>query len=302
MGRFECSSPARIIFDDGTIELTDSITFTRDCETIGISLENETEIVLSYRATDEQQPDVIRIKPDYTDFEGKTKEEIESTTETMICEMLARAPRVPLRGTMPGQYAFVSLKFSKCSDLNEKIYRRFFNIGDNFSAKEAEENDMDKIANYKTGILIISTESTEDNHRRIQRLVNSRILHSRKKEFLSTRNFCPICQSKNIFPIGDKSWRCRECDYNFSFSRCGKCNNDIFWIRRSNWKEYIKQNEVTGDLENKSFFDRLSRQEVAMGEFEITSFALEEHRRSNNEITEWTLKSLCPHCGIKLGD
>lgn len=61
-------------------------------------------------------------------------------------------------------------------------------------------------------------------------------------------------------------------------------------------EKFLEHKEVVKGLSNMSVYYRLSKIETIMGEKATTAFELEQ------ETTGWKLKTICPYCGIKLGD
>lgn len=80
---------------------------------------------------------------------------------------------------------------------------------------------------------------------------------------------------------------------------CNQCDpghkKPIIWIKYLNEK-FLDHKEVVKGLADMSVYYKLSKIETIMGEKATTAFELEQ------ETTGWKLKTICPYCGIKLGD
>lgn len=61
--------------------------------------------------------------------------------------------------------------------------------------------------------------------------------------------------------------------------------------------KFLQSEDVSrGDFMNNKIYDQMSKIEIIMGEMTTTSFDLEK------DTTGWKLKTICFHCGIRLGD
>ena len=61
-------------------------------------------------------------------------------------------------------------------------------------------------------------------------------------------------------------------------------------------EKFLDNQEVVKGLADMSAYYKLSKIETIMGERATTAFELEK------ETSGWKLKTICPNCGIKLGD
>ena len=61
-------------------------------------------------------------------------------------------------------------------------------------------------------------------------------------------------------------------------------------------EKFLENDEVVKGLSDMSTYYKLSKIETIMGEKATTAFELEK------EVSGWKLKTICPYCGIKLGD
>ena len=111
--------------------------------------------------------------------------------------------------------------------------------------------------------------------------------------------FCPLCGGKNIRKNDTHNYTCYDCSHNISLTYCNQCDpghkKPIIWIKYLNEK-FLDHKEVVKGLADMSVYYKLSKIETIMGEKATTAFELEQ------ETTGWKLKTICPYCGIKLGD
>lgn len=234
--------------------------------------------------------DIFEIYSDFTDFEGKGKSQVFDITNSIIKRLSSRVKHEKTKS----KYCFVSLDINGCSvnnDYGEALYRRFFNIGDNYSA---EETDLEKKSNYKTGIQILTPLDVRYNFLHIQRIVNSHVLRSRN--YTQIPSECPLCDSTKtkLYP-GGLELDCYDCGHKISISSCSSCGEkNILWIKYAN-DVALKKKEVTESVKNKPYYFQLMKYETIMGQYAISSFRLEQ------EKVGWKLKSICPNCGVLLG-
>ncbi len=274
---------------DNHLYLPDSFEFKRGDDSIKIRDDGK-ELLLEIGFIKEKRliSEKISLKPNYVDFEGKTRADINNITSDIITSLIPNNKK-----QISASFSLVSLDINVCSEANdfgEKLYRRFFNIGDNYSAHEI---GIKKISNYKTGMFIISPIDLRFNFIRFERLINSRVL--RMKGFNEKTRTCPLCGSKYIKFRNERNFVCKSCNHEISLSYCSSCGNDMLWIKYVD-DSPLKKKEVTEGLEKKPYYFQLKHYESIMGTYAITSFLLEK------EKNEWKLKSLCPHCGVKLGE
>ena len=169
-------------------------------------------------------------------------------------------------------------------------------MGNNFSPDESKEN-LEKWGGYKTGILIISPVQLRSNFLRIEKIFNYYLL--KHTDFENKLSICPLCGSKNIRQNDSMNYTCHDCAHNISVTYCNHCDpkheKPIVWVKYINDK-FLEHQEVVNGLSNMSLHYRLSKLEMIMGERATTAFELEE------EKTGWKLKTICPYCGVVLGD
>lgn len=241
--------------------------------------------------------DIFTISSNYFNFEGKTRREMSDKTEEILNSILSDKPK---KKEIISNYCFVSTNLTRCSDsvsISDKIVKRFYSIGNGFSSEESKEN-LEIWGNYNSGLMIISPMNLRSNFLKIEKVINTRILIN--KDYNEIKNECPICGNKKINAIDDNNFVCYECHHRISINYCNSCdpkhNHKILWIKYSDDKFLTKEEVVNGDFANQPSHYRYSKLETVMGELATTSFELEK------ETTGWKLKTICPRCGIKLGD
>lgn len=306
---FECPGDSRLFFDGNEIALSPKAVFSKNGDLLSLHVEKnsakEPLFVLSFSTEDDRKngkQEVFTIQTDYTDFEKSTAVEVDRKTTELVREL-----RLPARkrssdrkksNDLTGRYAFVSLDMYACSennDFDETTYRRFYNIGDNYSP---EETGIERLSGYQTGLQIISPDDCDLNWRRIARLINSRIL--RRKGLETFKGECPKCGNSKPTVRSKDEVICHECGHLMSRSSCKNCGQEFLWIK------FIKENilcderltEEILDLANKPLHFKLQLYESLMGPHVITSFMLEKE----NVHAPWKSKTVCPHCGKKLGE
>lgn len=232
--------------------------------------------------------DNFEIYTNYINFEGKSRIQIEDITTQIISELAKRDKKYKVSG----KYCFVSMDINECSEGNnfgEKLYRRFFNIGDNYTHDEVNLKD---IADYKTGIQIITPLDLRYNFLHIQRIINAHILRNKSSVM---DGLCPLCGSEKTAKQHDYM-DCYDCGHRISFTKCSSCGEQrLLWIKYLD-DSALKKKEITETVSDKPYYFQLMKFETIMGEYAISSFRLEE------EVTGWKLKSICPKCGKVLGE
>lgn len=233
--------------------------------------------------------DNFEIYTNYTDFERKSRNDIMKITDDIITGLMTKNKKE----NISGKYCVLSFDINACSvnnDFGELLYRRFFNIGDNYS--DTEKNIKD-ISNYKTGIIMVTPMDIRYNFLHIARIINYHILIN--KDFKSFKNKCPVCGSANV---RDKNGDllCYDCGHAMSISTCANCHDDnILWVKYINDKALMDK-KIIESFNNKPYYFQLMKYEMIMGQYAISSF------RFTNEKGVWKLKSVCPDCGVLLGD
>lgn len=237
--------------------------------------------------------DTFYFCPDFVDFESMNRSAVDDFTEHLLNDMVAD------KYESSGKYALVSIDLNRCSENNsylKKVYRRFFSMGNNFDPDETKDN-LEKWGGYKAGIAIVSPVQLRNNFLRIEKIFNYYLLkHISIKGTLTT---CPLCGGTNIRKNDSMNYTCYDCSHNISVTYCNHCDpkheKPIVWVKYMNDK-FLEQQEVVRGLSNMSIYYRLSKIETIMGERATTAFELEE------ETNGWKLKTICPYCGVVLGD
>lgn len=278
---------AAFFIKDKMLAINKSMCFEKDNNKIQIDVENGLFIVSILKDEERNLWDKICIYSNYGyDFENKTRNEIENQTDEILNKLRKKSKSID------GKFAFVSMDIHHCSDKNdfgEKIYRRLYSIGDNYSD---EEKNIDEISGYKTGIQIISPLDLRENFTRIERLINSRVL---RIHMLDDIDKCPLCGSEHINQYGNNDYVCHDCNHRISISLCNHCKKDMLWIKYND-DSALKQESVTRNIDTQPYYFQLKRYEAIMGMYAISAFTME------HEVSGWKVKSLCPHCGKKLGE
>lgn len=292
---FTETSNNKIRFDKETKKIvSDTLVFKRSESTIRLSIEKD-YVKCSLSVNDYKEIDDFYFYPMFIDFESMSRSAVDEKTEEILNGLVDNAKRT----ATTGKYAFVSINMNRCSEDNSysnKVYRRFYGFGNNFSPDEDNSN-LAKWANYKTGISIVTPVQLRSNFLKIEKIFNYHLIKTTnfEKDLLS----CPLCGGKNIRKNDTHNYTCFDCSHNISLTYCNQCDpghkKPIIWIKYLNEK-FLDHKEVVKGLADMSVYYKLSKIETIMGEKATTAFELEQ------ETTGWKLKTICPYCGIKLGD
>lgn len=255
------------------------------------------EIHLSYNYDIQRNKwDEFVFCPNYTNFEEMNRSQINDYTEKLLNSLIVTGKF----NQISSKYAFVSVNMNRCSEDNtlaDKVYRRFYGIGTNFAPEESSEN-LKKWGDYKTGIAIITPVKLRDNFLRIEKIINYHLL--KNINLTSQLTVCPLCGGTHIVSSGHQNYSCHDCHHNISITYCNVCDpnkkNPIIWVKYVDDKFLQREDVVRGDFANNKIYDQMSKIEIIMGEKATTSFDLVK------DTTGWKLKTLCPHCGIRLGE
>ena len=255
------------------------------------------EIHLSYNYDIQRNKwDEFVFCPNYTNFEEMNRSQINDYTEKLLNSLIVTGKF----NQISSKYAFVSVNMNRCSEDNtlaDKVYRRFYGIGTNFAPEESSEN-LKKWGDYKTGIAIITPVKLRDNFLRIEKIINYHLL--KNINLTSQLTVCPLCGGTHIVSSGHQNYSCHDCHHNVSITYCNVCDpnkkNPIIWVKYVDDKFLQREDVVRGDFANNKIYDQMSKIEIFMGEKATTSFDLVK------DTTGWKLKTLCPHCGIRLGE
>ena len=230
----------------------------------------------------------------FKNFESLSRSTIDEVTREMLSEHL---PNEKL-SSVSSVYTFVSINLARCSEDNtfsNKVYRRFYSIGDNFSPDEKKDY-LTKWCDYKSGIIILTPINLKNNFLKLERVINYHILNSKLKD--KKPELCPIC-GKPIRENSLNNYSCHYCHHNISLTYCNDCDPEhkkpILWVKYTD-ESFLQKETIVRGVSEKSPYYKMGKIEAIMGEHATTSFELEY------EVDRWKLKTICPHCGIKLGD
>lgn len=290
-GGYEEQNQPMLDYKDDLLTCSGDMLWVKGDTQIKIKVVSEEKKVVCSLLLDETKNkwDVFELYSDFTNFEGKSRSEIEDITSKMIEKLMQRDNRFPVSG----KYCFVCMDINACSvsnDFGELLYRRLFNIGDNYSP---QERDLGKKAFYQTGIQILSPLDVRYNFLHIQRIINAHVL--RNKNNRAIPEICPICGSERVTKSHDHL-DCHACGHRISLTKCANCGEkNLLWIKYID-DSALKKQEITDTLRDKPYYFQLMKYEMIMGQYAISSFRLEEER------TGWKLKSICPKCGQLFGE
>ena len=136
-----------------------------------------------------------------------------------------------------------------------------------------------------------------NNFLRIEKILNYHILKT--TNFKNTLTECPCCGGKNIRRNDVNNYTCHDCSHNISITYCNDCDphhkKPIVWVKYID-DRFLKNPEIVKGVNEMAAYNKLSKIETIMGEKATTAFELER------DTSGWKLKTVCPYCGIKLGD
>lgn len=291
---FEEVSEARLAYRNNEFSFTKPFVFVRGEDKIELHLCKEglkcrlllDEIKVKY--------DEFVFVSDFKNFEPLSRSDVDEETRNILSRNLPTQKLSPISSV----YTLLSINLTRCSEENvfsDKVYRRFFSIGDNFSPDERKEY-LGKWCDYKSGIIILTPVNLKNNFLKLERIINYHIL--KNKIGNKKPEVCPICGN----PIRENSpdnYSCHYCHHNISLTYCNDCdpqhNKPILWIKYTD-ENFLQKETIVRGLAEKSPYYRMGKIETIMGEHSITSFELDY------DVGKWKLKTICPHCGIKLGD
>ena len=230
----------------------------------------------------------------FVNFEPLSRSAIDEETREILSKYLPTQKFSPISSV----YTLVSINLARCSEDNtfaDKVYRRFYSIGDNFSPDEKQEL-LIKWCDYKSGIVILTPTNLKNNFLKLERIINYHILKS--KIGSDKLELCPIC-GKPIKENSPNNYSCNYCHHSISFTYCNNCDAEhrkpILWVKYTD-DNFLQNETIVRGVSEKSPYYRMGKIETIMGEHATTSFELEY------DVDKWKLKTICPHCGIKLGD
>lgn len=293
---FRETSRNTIRYIDNNIIIQNDLVLVKDGNKLTLAVHSN-EIHLSYNYDEKKNGwDEFVFIPVYKNFEELNRSEVSDYTEKVLNELSTREKRT----NITSKYALISLNVNRCSEDNtfsDKVYKRLYGIGTNYSPEEKEEN-LQKWADYKTGISIITPVNLRNNFLRIERVINYHLI--RNTNILSPLKKCPLCGGAHITASNNQNYSCHDCHHNISITYCNSCDPNkkrpIIWIKYSDDKFLQRDDVIRGDFAKYKIYDKISKIKTIMGEKATTSFELFK------DTTGWKLKTICPHCGIRLGD
>lgn len=293
---FKETTKTKIKYADRTIVLERELLFVKGEDNLKLWL-TKGEIHLAYNYDTQQNKwDEFAFCPNFSNFDELNRSQINEFTENLLNTLVVTEKF----SSISSKYALVSLNMNRCSEENtlaDKVYRRFYGIGSNFSSEESSEK-LSKWGDYKTGIAIITPVKLRDNFLRIEKIINYHLI--RNVDLKSSLSNCPLCGGKHLVVSGNQNYLCHDCHHNISLTYCNNCDpkkkKPIIWVKYNDDKFLQREDVVRGDFANNKIFDKMSKIEIIMGEKATTSFELAQDK------TGWKLKTLCPRCGLRLGD
>jgi len=292
---FKETTKNKIIYKDNIVSINNGLEFIRGVDCISLKI-NKDSIKLGYINTQSKNKiDEFIFYPNYIDFESMSRSKVDDYTEQVLNQFIDNTKF----STISSRYSLVSINMNRCSEDNtfsDRVYRRFYGMGNNFSPEE-DENNLKNWNNYKAGIVIITPVRLRDNFLKIEKIINYHILKGKDVSKFSKE--CPLCNSKHIISSNDHNFACHTCRHLISITYCNDCDKQhkkpIIWVKYLD-DNFLKRSDVVkGDFANMKYFNKMSKIEIIMGEKTTTTFELEK------DVSGWKLKTICPYCGIKLG-
>lgn len=295
--KFECDGNTEFSFNGNLIELPKSIVLKKNDDHLKLDVKNGL-IRIGFLVDEKQKKfETIGLRSSFVNFELMGRGEVEETTEKLLNE----SSLIRDKGQLRSVFTLVPINMERCSDITSysmKTYRRFYSIGDNFSDAKTEENSL-KWGDYKAGMAIVNVTSLRTNLLKLERVINgllnrNKILYGRKESFK-----CPIC-GHEIGNVANKdTFACPKCNHAFSINHCNNCDPEhehpIVWVKYEN-DDFLKSKEIVDGIDSMKPFNKMSQIESLMGEYATTAFDL------INDQGHWKMKTICPRCGVVLGD
>ena len=293
---FSEESKKTLQYKDNSVTIDGEMLFARGDSIIRLWLGKE-EIHLAYNYdTNQDKWDEFVFCPKFINFEEMNRSQINDCTEEVLNSLVVTGKFNPISS----KYALVSINMNRCSEENTllpKVYRRFYGLGSNYSSDESSEN-LEKWADYKTGIAIITPVKLRDNFLRIERIINYHML--KYVDLSKLPEVCPLCGGQHIVSSGKQNYTCRDCRHSISITYCNDCDpgkmRPIIWVKYVDDKFLTREDVIRGDFAENKIYDQMSKIEIIMGERATTSFDLKKDNGA------WKLKTICPRCGVILGE
>lgn len=236
--------------------------------------------------------------PRYDDLEELSQMELMDYTTKLFNELTPEGGEY----NVSGRYAMLSINLDAWGDkgLGESISRRLFNSGDNLSNIESKEN-LERWSDFKTGIALVSAYPFRgpSGLNKVSKILYNHLLKPKLK--VGDMKECPICSGR-IFSKGIDAI-CSKCNIRMSYTYCKACDPDkqkpFFWIKYKD-DSILENEEVMETCETTPLFkmDTISQ---FMPKCTLTSFDIDADRQGSSGSV-YKFRTICPRCGIKLGD
>jgi len=292
---FRETSGGKLNYADCVVSLDKQFVFSKDKLLLNLSYYNDGIHIRYCYSKEKKKWDEFILFPRYTNFELLSRTQIEEHTTCILDSFIDNTKF----SEVSSRYAFVSVnlnRYSENKNLSNKVYRRFYGIGNNYSEDESDEH-LKNWADYKTGIIILTPTDLRSNFLRIEKIINYHLIKWIKVD--SSLVKCPLCGSNNISAGNDNSITCYGCSHHFSITNCNHCDKEhkkpIVWVKYLNDK-FLRNEDVIRGLSEMSPYYKMSKIETIMGEKATTAFDIVK------ETSGWKLKTICPYCGVQLGD
>lgn len=284
----------KLLYMANTIDFARPFVFERDEDIIELHLCKEGLKCRLLVNKENSKYDEFVFVSNFVNFEPLSRSAVDELTREILTKYLPTQKFTPISSV----YTLVSINLARCSEENtfaNKVYRRFYSIGDNFSPEEKIDY-LSKWCDYKSGIVILTPKNLKNSFLKLERIINYHILKSKLRN--KQLEICPIC-GKPLRENSPNNYSCHYCHHNISFTYCNDCDPDhkkpILWVKYTD-ERFLQNETIVRGLSEKNLYYRMGKIETIMGEHATTSFELEY------DADRWKLKTICPHCGIKLGD
>ena len=293
---FKETSNHLITYKDNTVKLSGYLNFERGLDVMKISMDG-LNIHFKFSNKDRKRyEDEFILYPNFVNFENMNRSAVDDYTQQLLNKFISKEKF----SAVTSRYSLVSINMNRCSEDNtfsDKVYRRFYGIGNNFSPDE-DTKSLKAWGSYKSGIQIITPVRLRDNFLRLEKIINYHIL--RERAISSFSKTCPLCGGNHLVQLNNQNWVCHDCGHMISITYCNECDKKkekpILWVKYGDDKFLKRDDVVRGDFSKNKYYDKMSKLEIIMGEKATTAFELE------NEESGWKLKTICPYCGVILGD
>lgn len=236
--------------------------------------------------------------PRYDNLEEMSQSDLMEYTTELFDNLASDDPEEEFTG----RYAMISINLDSWGEKNleESLCRRIFNSGDNLSSEESED-DLKRWSNFKTGIVLASAYPFRGSSglSMISKVFYNHLL----KPKLHTKEMecCPICG--NSLSNRGHDYICNQCNIRISHTYCKSCDpkkqKPFFWIKFKD-DSILENEEEMKNCETTPLYkmDLISR---FMPICTLTSFDIGSNRTGVG-TTIYKFKTICPRCGVKLGE